>query len=443
MAAAPKDREGTVKAVSFGELCGLYLATTQGKPETTADEASSFSGQPSTTQPNTDQPSWKPSRAHRSLGDRSWEQSELGSGLHRDTLRSTDGAVLYVTHVDCTARKANGMAEDLLSVSFDQFASLRDDEIVPTVIDIFERLGICQGLGVTKEAITRMVGNGLSLYHKQPAYHTHRHAFDVFQATYFLLVATELRDTASHLEVFCLLIAALLHDVGHPGLTNDFHIREATPFAKFASFKQNSSDVNTCAHPNEVWHGDITRRLLLSDDGLLPSSHFSEETRAKVDRLVQQLISATDPSTQPDFLKSLDARLRQGDCLATDSTAPDDRLLILSLVMRCADVFHPLRPFHLHKKWALLFTKEISRQLMLEYARRKVPVKDPYGNLGASTIDFLNFHVIPLFRYFVKVFPDKSFTSTVLLRLNAKVDIWKSYDMMRETRATARDCVTR
>eukprot|EP00959_Pyramimonas_sp_CCMP1952_P050975 1064675-Pyramimonas_sp.AAC.1 len=56
-----------------------------------------------------------------------------------------------------------------------------------------------------------MVQTGMLLYHNQP-YHNFRHAFDVFQATNVLLHRTGLVEVASAVEIFSLLVAALLHD---------------------------------------------------------------------------------------------------------------------------------------------------------------------------------------------------------------------------------------
>lgn len=431
-----------VLGVSVTELCGLYLASTHVSRNGTNKEASKSNPFSSTDGDADLRPGLTGSRERFSL-DAGGLPSSSGSGsrLHSDITRSTDGAAVYVTDLHtCPLSRSGleGIADDIDSVCFDQFVRLREEELVPTVMGVFDRLGLCQGLGVTREAMAKTVEYGMSLYHKQPAYHTQRHAFDVFQAAYILLKQSGLIETASHIEVFSLLITALFHDVGHPGLTNEFHIKEATSFAELAKSKQDSSDLK---NPNEFCHSDITRRLLLCDAGLLPHGRFSEATRSQVDTLVQQLISATDPATQPAFLKRLDARLAKGEGLDVHSIAPDDRSLLLSLVIRCADVFHPLRPFHLHKRWALLFTHEISRETVLEHARRGQPLlKDPYHNLGAATIGFLNFLVIPLFRYLCRVFPHTHISRWVMPTLQAKLDAWTSYDRMRERRVTALQC---
>eukprot|EP00976_Prorocentrum_cordatum_P108358 1194827-Prorocentrum_minimum.AAC.1 len=129
-----------------------------------------------------------------------------------DKVTSLDGAALHATprYREC-GTGANAPAEgDINSEDFNQFI-LRDTELVPAVVGVFESLGLCQRTGVTTAKISKMVQTGMLLYHNQP-YHNFRHAFDVFQATNVLLRRTGLIEVASDVEIFSMLVAALLHD---------------------------------------------------------------------------------------------------------------------------------------------------------------------------------------------------------------------------------------
>ena len=91
------------------------------------------------------------------------------------------------------------------------------------------------------------------LYRRRNTYHNFQHALDVFQATYFFLRTAGMVPPVSLLlqadarlwqpdkrsassngsflsclekeDIFALYIAAVGHDVGHPGLTNAFLVR--------------------------------------------------------------------------------------------------------------------------------------------------------------------------------------------------------------------------
>ena len=89
------------------------------------------------------------------------------------------------------------------------------------------------------------------LYRQGNTYHNFQHALDVMQATYFFLYSTGIvppvsilrtdsrlwkpdkaagkgsfMSCLSNADIFALCIAAIGHDVGHPGLTNAFLVRQ-------------------------------------------------------------------------------------------------------------------------------------------------------------------------------------------------------------------------
>ena len=68
-------------------------------------------------------------------------------------------------------------------------------------------------------------------YKQDNAYHNSMHAADVAQAAMIILKAGRSTVAFSKLEIFSLIIAAAVHDLGHPGYTNDFLINTQHPNA--------------------------------------------------------------------------------------------------------------------------------------------------------------------------------------------------------------------
>lgn len=68
-------------------------------------------------------------------------------------------------------------------------------------------------------------------YKQDNAYHNSMHAADVAQAAMIILKAGRSTVGFSKLEIFSLIIAAAVHDLGHPGYTNDFLINTQHPNA--------------------------------------------------------------------------------------------------------------------------------------------------------------------------------------------------------------------
>ena len=62
-------------------------------------------------------------------------------------------------------------------------------------------------------------------------YHNNLHAADVLQSCHWIISQTGLRDWMSDLEIFCLLLSAIIHDYHHTGTTNNFHIQSTSDLA--------------------------------------------------------------------------------------------------------------------------------------------------------------------------------------------------------------------
>jgi 3'5'-cyclic nucleotide phosphodiesterase len=70
-------------------------------------------------------------------------------------------------------------------------------------------------------------------YVKDNPFHNSTHAADVTQSTNVLLNTPALENVFTPLEICAALFAACVHDVDHPGLTNQFLINSSKHFSRF------------------------------------------------------------------------------------------------------------------------------------------------------------------------------------------------------------------
>ncbi|XP_027714249.1 cAMP-specific 3',5'-cyclic phosphodiesterase 4A-like, partial [Vombatus ursinus] len=68
-------------------------------------------------------------------------------------------------------------------------------------------------------------------YHADVAYHNSLHAADVLQSTHVLLATPALDAVFTDLEILAALFAAAIHDVDHPGVSNQFLINTNSELA--------------------------------------------------------------------------------------------------------------------------------------------------------------------------------------------------------------------
>ena len=114
--------------------------------------------------------------------------------------------------------------EVINSFTFDPLA-LNGGELESVALYMFERYDLLKEFDVPLATCDAFVRRVRAAYHAEPRYHTWHHGVDVMHTVYQLLSVTNAGDYMSKLEFFAILISALAHDVGHPGVNNAFLVR--------------------------------------------------------------------------------------------------------------------------------------------------------------------------------------------------------------------------
>jgi len=127
----------------------------------------------------------------------------------------------------------SGPGPSIPSWDFNVFQA--DMETLPQLIeDMFMKFKVPQVLGTTQERLQNFIMVIKENYHPNP-FHNFLHAFSVVHTTYLLLSTTEAARMLRPLDIAGCLIAALCHDVDHPGHTNAFEIQSGSQLAMLYS----------------------------------------------------------------------------------------------------------------------------------------------------------------------------------------------------------------
>lgn len=102
------------------------------------------------------------------------------------------------------------------------------DELPSVVLGFFEDLGLVRDPD-HRVAIGSFVDVVRRHYSSQNPYHNFQHCVDVTHATFLMLAG--IRAAVSDLECYALLLAALAHDLEHPGVNNAYLIKSRDPLA--------------------------------------------------------------------------------------------------------------------------------------------------------------------------------------------------------------------
>ncbi|XP_076367981.1 high affinity 3',5'-cyclic-AMP phosphodiesterase 7A-like [Tachypleus tridentatus] len=226
-----------------------------------------------------------------------------------------------------------------------------------------------------------LVENG---YHRDNPYHNAVHAADVTQALHCFLQEKTISKQLTSLETMASLIAAVGHDLDHPGFNQPFLIATSN---HLALLYKNFSVLET-----HHWRMAVSclRESRLFD-------HLEKEVCVKIESWMQSMILATDISRQQDFLEKLKKFTDEG---SLDMSKQEKRHFVLQVALKCADLCNPCRPWSISKQWSYQVCEELFQQgdIETELSLPITPVCDrTKTSVARIQTDFLRFVVTPLF----------------------------------------------
>ncbi|KAL1130495.1 hypothetical protein AAG570_011743 [Ranatra chinensis] len=248
-------------------------------------------------------------------------------------------------------------------------------------------------------------------YHSTNPYHNAIHATDVTQAMHCFLQEEKIREHLTPLEIMSALIAAVTHDLDHPGVNQPFLIATSNHLAALYE--------NTSVLENHHWRSAI---------GCLLESHVAEqltEVRPELEQQISSLILATDITRQQEFLIKFKKYLDDG---TLDMKRAEDRHFILQIALKCADISNPCRPWEVSRKWSQKVCEEFFRQG--DYERQlNLPVTSLCDRQGTSVpkiqAGFFRFVVAPLFEEWHR-FLDTGLSHTMMRHLHNNQAKWEA-----------------
>lgn len=246
---------------------------------------------------------------------------------------------------------------------------------------------VCPTLGVHKDALLAMFRDVCDAMPANP-YHNFKHVCDVTQAMY-LFLNTGPGRAVPPLDRSAMLLAAVCHDLEHPGKSSVFQVSEHSELA----MKYGNDS------PLERHHVCVALRLLQTH-GLL--SHLSEADATSFQKRLEKTILATDMAKHGGIMSSSQGTLHgEGGGLSDELVDA-----FASLAIKCADVSNPARPLETASVWNQLVYEEFYAEGDADRtAGRKVnPLHDrETNNISKSTVGFINFCVLPLYELFRNV----------------------------------------
>ncbi|KAI9355004.1 hypothetical protein BD770DRAFT_324354, partial [Pilaira anomala] len=262
------------------------------------------------------------------------------------------------------------LLQDKISVwDFSPLNLSTDDLIHCGVMIISQVFTLPEVTHFTQDQLYQFITDLSSIYHDENPYHNFAHAIDVLQCIYFFLCQMGLLPLANGTQIvtdpkayrilrpkdiLALLIAAIGHDVAHPGVNNAF-------LHKFDEM---------------LGHDYTVITSILATDMALHSDYVLKITEQKL------RLEESDPYDWDD-----------AKCLK-------ERLLFCGGLMKCADISNVARPFARAYEWANILIEEFASQgdLERELGLNVLPMNDRSKIiLEDSQIGFMKFVALGLF----------------------------------------------
>ncbi|PWY87015.1 high affinity cAMP phosphodiesterase [Aspergillus heteromorphus CBS 117.55] len=301
-----------------------------------------------------------------------------------------------------------------------------DDELVLAAFEMLQHALSVPGLEqwqLTPGELRTFLLACRASYNSFVLYHNFRHAIDVLQSVFcFLLHIGALPprgpvgvSTGNHspiatllspFDTLTLLISAIGHDVGHPGVNNFFLVKLNAPLAQL----YNDNSVLEAFHCAAF--SQILRRYW-------PAAFKDRQLR----KLLISSILATDMGVHQKFMErlgSLQEKFHENQ-RSMDGWKPQDmelyKTLLCGLLIKCADISNVARPWDVAEKWTQILQEEFANQGEME---KEVGMETALfggppelGNvykLATGQIGFMSIFALPLFEGVSDILPDLKFT---------------------------------
>eukprot|EP00041_Stephanoeca_diplocostata_P021495 m.501497 g.501497 ORF g.501497 m.501497 type:complete len:900 (+) comp21839_c0_seq5:222-2921(+) len=286
--------------------------------------------------------------------------------------------------------------------SLETFASGRP--LTALGMKIFEKTGLLTEFKISPLVLCQFFIRIEENYARYPdvPYHNNLHGTDVMHATYVLLMDPKMASSVRKIELLAALLAAAVHDVGHPGFTNHFLCETQHDFAILYNDKS----------VLENYHASVAFKVM-SDEKCNVLASLSKDDRAAVRKMMISMILSTDMAQHFKHLaafRSVVEHVVEGRTVPpatgeTTSSGGDEGFtdtktrVLLCAVVHLADLSLSTKPWKLCRQWCGRVMEEFFRQGDKE-KELGLPVGGLHDrdttNIPKSQMGFIDFIVLPL-----------------------------------------------
>ena len=253
-------------------------------------------------------------------------------------------------------------------------------------------------------------------YHRKNPYHTDLHAADMVQTLFVYNFYSKFQQIfkLTHKEIISMFVAAMVHDVRHPGYSNNYLINTNDPIA----IEYNDQNVLENYHVSEAF------KILTTKPECNIFSDYSSDDYKKCRKNIIENVLHTDMSLHNKQFKLFKSMLETYDIkkgknieklFNENDNDKSEKMKIdfTSFLIHSVDISNPAKPLEVYKIWA---QKCLDEFLLQGDSEKKKGLAVSFNcdrntvNLPEFQLKFIDAIVFPLFSVLTEYFPQLSFT---------------------------------
>jgi hypothetical protein len=299
----------------------------------------------------------------------------------------------------------NEDVQNLQNWNFDVLSIASTEELGMLVVSMFTAVEVKAVYSIPTSVLFKFVAAIREKYLSTNPYHNFHHATDVLQTVFCILTSMGAKEHLHHIDTFCLMIAALAHDVGHPGLNNSYHVNAQTDLAV------TYNDQSVLEHMHSAI---LFRTLKDSTQNIL--GYLDVDTLRIARKRIMNLILSTDMASHFDVTKEIDSLLQSlmkgtndgGSYARRKVLGLPERAVLSQGIMHLADISNPAKPWRVSKAWSDLVLEEFFMQGDREQ-QLGLPISPNMDRRTTKqeilSLNFIDFIVTPIFIATTNILP--------------------------------------
>jgi high affinity cAMP-specific and IBMX-insensitive 3',5'-cyclic phosphodiesterase 8 len=328
--------------------------------------------------------------------------------------KSRTKSTFLATMMDDNQKKFLETIESLDSWDFDVFELCdltRQRPLLFVGVALMKKYNLLETFDIPSRAVQNFFAVIEDGYRDNP-YHNRIHAADVAQTLHYFLQFDRSSMQFTSLEILAAIVAAAVHDYDHPGRNNNFFINTQHELA----LTYNDRSVLENHHVAAAF-----KILVKPENNLLVNC---PDQMVEFRKTVVDMVLSTDLGQHFDFLGHFKNSMNTG---TLDASVAKDRLVVLKMMIKCADVSHTAKQHKLHVAWTNRIVEEFYQQGDEE---RKLGIAvSPFmdrtkPNVPKAQIGFINFLVKPMFDVWAMYLGVDESEFTCLQRLTQNREFW-------------------